>query len=93
MAYRIMTAQSKRTNYASLYQYLTTTVDGVVSPLEFATKSDLDAKIEKMLNEDGYAKDDFIVAQVIDYTIDATKYTDDTTESDTPATDSEQVTE
>lgn len=33
-----------------------------------------------MLNEDGYAKDDFIVVEVIDYTIDATSYTDDTTE-------------
>lgn len=78
--YRIMLAQSKRKNYETLYQYLTTNIDGVVSPLELSSKDELDARIEKMLNEDGYAKDDFIVVEVIDYTIDATSYTDDTTE-------------
>lgn len=75
--YRIMIAQSKRDNYGTLYQYLTTTVDGVVSPLELASKEELDARIEKMLNDDGYAKNDFIVVQVVDYTIDATSYSDD----------------
>lgn len=76
--YRIMIAQSKRENFASLYQYLTTNVDGDVSPLELESKEELDARIEKMLNEDGYSKDDFIVVEVVDYTIDATSYTDDT---------------
>lgn len=80
--YRIMTAQSKRSNYGSLYQYMTTTIDDVVYPLEFSTKDTLDAKIEKMLNEDGYAKDDFIIVEVIDYTIDATKYTDETADTE-----------
>lgn len=75
--YRIMIAQSKRKNYETLYQYLTTNIDGVISPLELKSKEELDARIEKMLNEDGYAKDDFIVVQVVDYTIDATSYTDD----------------
>lgn len=75
--YRIMVAQSKRKNFETLYQYLTTSVDGVVSPLELNSKDELDAKIEKMLNDDGYAKDDFIVVQIVDYTIDATAYTDD----------------
>lgn len=75
--YRIMIAQSKRKNYESLYQYMTTTVDGVVSPLEFRTKEELDIKIEKMLNEGGYSKDGFIVVQVVDYSIDATSYSDD----------------
>lgn len=78
--YRIMLAQSKRKNYETLYQYLTTNIDGVISPLELKSKEELDARVEKMLNEDGYAKDDFIVVEVIDYTIDATSYTDDTTE-------------
>ena len=78
--YRIMLAQSKRKNYETLYQYLTTNIDGVVSPLELKSKEELDARVEKMLNEDGYAKDDFIVVEVIDYTIDATSYTDDTAE-------------
>lgn len=31
--YRIMLAQSKRKNYETLYQYLTTNIDGVVSLL------------------------------------------------------------
>lgn len=78
--YRIMLAQSKRKNYETLYQYLTTNIDGVVSPFELKSKEELDARVEKMLNEDGYAKDDFIVVEVIDYMIDATSYTDDTTE-------------
>lgn len=76
--YRIMLAQSKRKNFESLYQYLTTNVDGVISPLELNSKEELDKRIEKMLNEDGYSKDDFIVVQVVDYTIDATSYSDDT---------------
>lgn len=75
--YRIMVAQSKRKNFETLYQYLTTSVDGVIFPLELNSKDELDAKIEKMLNDDGYAKDDFIVVKIVDYTIDATSYTDD----------------
>lgn len=89
--YRIMIAQSKKANYGSLYQYLTTTVDGAISPLEIATKEDLDKKIESMLNDDGYAKSDFIVVEVVDYTIDATDYSDDEADnatSDDTATDS-----
>lgn len=78
--YRIMIAQSKRDNFASLYQYLTTNVDGEVSPLELESKEELDARIEKMLNEDGYSKDDFIVVEVVDYMIDATSYTDESTD-------------
>lgn len=78
--YRIMIAQSKRDNFASLYQYLTTNVDGEVSPLELESKEELDARIEKMLNEDGYSKDDFIVVEVVDYAIDATSYTDESTD-------------
>lgn len=81
--YRIMIAQSKRKNYETLYQYMTTTVDGVTSPLELASKDALDTKVQKMLNEDGYAKDDFIIVQVIDYTVDATDYTDDEETTDT----------
>ena len=80
--YRIMIAQSKRKNFESLYQYLTTNIDGVISPLELKSKEELDARIEKMLNENGYAKDDFIVVQVIDYTIDATSYSDNTASSE-----------
>ena len=83
--YRIMIAQSKRSNYQSLYQYLTTNVDGIISPVEIATKEERDKKIEKMLNEDGYAKDDFIIVETVEYSIDATGYSD---EEETPVKDS-----
>ena len=75
--YGIMIVKSKKDNYASLYQYLTTTVDGVISPVELPTKAALDEKVETMLNDEGYAKSDFIVVEVIDYTIDATAYSND----------------
>lgn len=74
--YRIMIAQAKRDNYETLYKYLTTNVDGVIAPLEISSKDELDKRIEKMLNEDGYAKTYFIIVKVVDYTIDATSYTD-----------------
>lgn len=81
--YRIMLVKSEREKYGSLYQYLTTTVDGVTTPLEIASKEELDARIEKMLNEDGYSKADFIIVQVVDYSIDATGYSDsETSEGD-----------
>lgn len=90
--YRIMIAQSKRKNYETLYQYMTTTVDGVTSPLEIETKEALDAKVQKMLNDDGYAKDDFIIVQVVDYTLDATDYSDDE-KTDASTSDSTDNTE
>ena len=77
MAYRIMVVKSEKENYASLYQYLTTTVDGVISPVEYATKEALDAKVEEMLNSGGYSKADFIIVNVIDYTVEAKDYSDD----------------
>ena len=72
--YRIMIAKSKKSNYETLYQYLTTTTDGVVSPKEFSDADSVDAYVETMLNDNGYAKDDFIIVKVIDFTIDATGY-------------------
>lgn len=76
--YRIMLVKSRRDNYASLYQWLTTTtdVDGVptVSPAEFETEEALDEKVEAMLNDEGYAKTDFIVVRCIDYKIEASDY-------------------
>lgn len=77
MAYRIMLVKSVKDNWASLYQYLTTTIDGVISPVEYATKEALDAKVEDMLNNGGYSKADFIIVNVIDYTVEATDYSDD----------------
>ena len=74
--YRIMLMKSKRENYASLYQWLTATdaESGVVAPVEFETEEALDTKVESMLNDEGYAKQDFIVVKFVDYTIDATDY-------------------
>ena len=76
--YRIMLVKSKRDNYASLYQWLTheVTEDDVttVEPVEFETEQALDEFVETMLNDEGYAKSDFIIVKLIDYTIDATDY-------------------
>lgn len=74
--YRIMLTKSKRDNFASLYQWLTDTDEesGEVRPIEFADEEALDAKVEDMLNNGGYAKSDFIVVKLIDYTIDALDY-------------------
>lgn len=83
--YRIMITKSKKSNYESLYQFMTTTTDGVTSPLEISTKEALDAKIESMLNDGGYSKSDFIVVEVVDYTIDATGYSDDEAEAEADA--------
>ena len=77
--YRIMFAKTKASDYASLYQFMTVNVNGTVAPYEYTTKADLDTAIEKMLNEDGYSKNDFIVVQVVDYTIGAGDYTDEET--------------
>ena len=80
--YRIMIVKSKRDNSASLYQWLTeelsvgegdeTTVGA--KPVEFLTEEELDAKVESMLNDEGYSKSDFIVVKYIDYTINATDF-------------------
>lgn len=73
----------KRDNYETLYKYLTTNIDGEVIPLELGSKEALDKRVEKMLNEEGYAKSDFIIVRVVDYTIDATAYTNTDVNADT----------
>lgn len=76
--YRIMIVKSKRDNFASLYQWLTEEVtveeETEIRPVEFATEQELDEKVESMLNDEGYAKSDFIIVKYVDYTIDATDY-------------------
>lgn len=72
--YRIMTVKSKRENFESMYQFMTTTIDGATMPVEFCSEEELDAKVENMLSNEGYSKSDFIIVEVIDYTIDAKKY-------------------
>ena len=73
--FRIMTVTSRRDNYETLYKYLTTTVDGETKPLELSDRTELDKKVEDMLNNGGYAKDDFIIVTPVDYKIDARDYT------------------
>ena len=76
--YRIMLVKSKRDNYASLYQWLTEEVtvneETEIKPVEYETEQELDQKVESMLNDEGYAKSDFIIVKFVDYTIDATDY-------------------
>lgn len=72
--YRIMIAKSKRDNYQTLYQYLTTYNNGEITPVGIETDAELDAYVEDMLNNGGYAKNDFLIARVLDYDIDATNY-------------------
>jgi hypothetical protein len=73
-----MLVKSKRDNFASLYQWMTEEVEvdeeKTVRPVEFATEEALDAKVESMLNDEGFAKSDFIVVKFVDYKIDATDY-------------------
>lgn len=87
MKYRFLITKSKKPDYASLYQYLTTTIDGVIYPVEIEGAEALDAQVEKMLNEQGYAKDDFLIVKVVDYTIDAKDYTDAESEENTGVDD------
>ena len=74
--YKIMLVRSKRCECQSLYQFLTTTVDDVVQPVEFETIEELDTFVESMLNN-GYSKSDFIIVRVIDYDISAGPYSDE----------------
>ena len=85
--YRIMLVKSAKENYGSLYQYMTQTIGTVVTPVEYSTKTELNTAVESLLNDGGYAKSDFIVVQVVDYTIEATDYTDeDDDDEDTTTT-------
>lgn len=75
MKYRFLINKSKRPDYTSMYQYLLTTVDGAIVPVEVEGEAALDTQVERMLNEQGYAKDDFLIVSVVDYMIDAKNYT------------------
>ena len=72
--YRIMLVVSKKENSKSLYQYLTSTVENVTSPMEFEDETSLDKYVESMLNN-GYAKSDFIIVKPVEYTLTADGYT------------------
>ena len=79
--YRIMLVRSNRNNYGSLYSWMTeerrdSKGDMRLLPVEYETEEEVDAKIEDMLNNDGYSKSDFIVVKHIDYTIYTSDYTE-----------------
>lgn len=79
--YKIMTLVSKRKDYESLYKFLTETTETdegeeEIKVVDLKDKVELDAKVESMLNDEGYSKSDFIVVKVVDYTINAKDYTD-----------------
>lgn len=99
--YRIMIVKSKKDKdkYNSLYQFLTYTSEDLTIPIEFSDIASLDAFVEKLLDEGGYAKSDFIVVKVVDYKVKAEDYTEasadpepepeptDTTEDETDGTE------
>ncbi len=79
--YRIMLVVSSKDDYGSLYKYLTyTDTDGNIVPYETSDLSELDAKVETMLNGD-YKKSDFIIVKAYDYDVLADIY-EATTSSD-----------
>ncbi len=78
--YRIMVVKSKKdkdkSKYDALYQFLTYTNGDLTIPIEFSDIASLDAFVEKLLDEGGYAKSDFIVVKVVDYKVKAEDYTE-----------------
>ena len=67
--YRIMDVKTRKDNYETTYAFKTNTVDGVLCPVEFSTEMQLDAYVEDLLNNKGYAKDDFIIVEVKDFSV------------------------
>ena len=89
--YRVMVVASRRENCGTLYKLLTHTVDEETVPIEIETKEELDIFVEKLLNEEGFSKDDFIIIDYIDYSIDAKDYSDDdNSDGDTGDTEPDQ---
>ena len=63
--YRIMVVAAKKDNNKSLYKYL---LDGE-KIYEATTLDEIDAKIEKMLNEEGYAKNNLVVINELEFNV------------------------
>lgn len=69
--YRILDVISEKDNYQSLYRFQTTEIDGIIQPKEFETDEELDAYVEDLLNNKGYAKSDFLIVSVKEYGVKA----------------------
>ena len=74
--FRIMEVKEKGVDYTTTYVFKTHNVDGVILPIEFDSLSSLDEYVEDLLNNKGYAKSDFIIVEVKDYTVSADIYED-----------------
>lgn len=74
--FRIMEVKEKGIDYTTTYVFKTHNVDGVILPIEFDSLSSLDEYVEDLLNNKGYAKSDFIIVEVKDYTVSADIYED-----------------
>lgn len=72
----IVKSKKDKDKYNSLYQFLTYTSEDLTIPIEFSDIASLDAFVEKLLDEGGYAKSDFIVVKVVDYKVKAEDYTE-----------------
>lgn len=69
--YRILLVVSER-GLETLYRYLTIVdEEGNEVIYEAETLADLDLKVEEMLNNGGYAKDEFQIVSMIGYNINA----------------------
>ena len=79
--YRIMIVAAKKDNNKSLYKYL---LDGD-KIYEAASLDEIDAKIEKMLNEEGYAKNNLIVINELEFNVFANVVNNTQLRPDTPA--------
>lgn len=66
--YRIMELKNKKNG---LYSFQTEVVNGKNKYVEFTDLKDVDAYIEKLLNDEGYAKADLLVVNVVDYKVSA----------------------
>ena len=78
--FRIMNVKEQGKDYSSSYVFKTHNVDGVIKPIEFSTLEELDVYVEDLLNNKGYAKSDFIIVEVKDYTISSDLYEQQTQE-------------
>ncbi len=80
--FRIMNVKEQGKDYSSSYVFKTHNVDGVIKPIEFETLEELDTYVEDLLNNKGYAKSDFIIVEVKDYTISSDIYEEEQNNSE-----------
>ena len=72
--FNIMLKKEDGIDYTSTYVFKTHNVDGTILPIEFETLEELDRYVEDLLNNKGFAKSDFIIVEVKDYSVKADIY-------------------